>query len=203
MRNPIRLKNLSWRFAPYYVVGVMALLLARPTWGAFMLGLVPVAAGVAVRTWGTGHLVKNDRFTVTGPYAYVRHPLYLGTILIAIGFATMLGGVATLLVLMFILPWFGLRYFPRKERAEGERLHARYGDAFARYRDQVPALWPRLRPFALAPAAAGVGAAGEAPSGGEERVRWSAACYDANNEQGTLLAIVLGVACIALRITWG
>jgi protein-S-isoprenylcysteine O-methyltransferase Ste14 len=190
MRNPIRLKNLSRRFAPYYVLGLAALFLSQPSWRAFAVGLVPIVLGVGFRTWGTGHLIKNDRFTVTGPYAHVRHPLYLGTILVAAGFAIMLGGFATLIVLVCVVPWFGLIYFPRKERVESERLVERYGEAFERYREAVPALLPSLRRFALEPATG-------APS-----VRWSAACYDANNEQGTLLAICAGVACIVVRIAW-
>ena len=191
MRNPIRLKNLSWRLAPYYALGLTALAFARPDWALFAVGLAPVVAGAALRTWGTGHLVKNERFTVTGPYAYLRHPLYAGTILVAVGFAIMLGGVASLLALAIVLPWFALHYLPRKERVESRRLEDRYGEAYLRYREAVPALWPSPRPFratAVAPASAAV--------------RWSAACYDANNEQGTLLAVVLGVCCVALRIAW-
>ena len=103
MRNPIRLKNLSLRLSPYYALGLGALLLAQPGWREFVLGLGPVVAGTAIRTWGTGHLVKNERFTVTGPYAYLRHPLYAGTILVAVGFAVMLGGLASVLVLAILL----------------------------------------------------------------------------------------------------
>ena len=42
-------------------------------------------AGLALRAWAAGHLAKNQRFAVSGPYAYVRNPLYLGTLLVATG----------------------------------------------------------------------------------------------------------------------
>jgi protein-S-isoprenylcysteine O-methyltransferase Ste14 len=194
MRNPIRLKNLSLRFAPFYVAGCLLLAVSNVSWRAIGLGAIPIALGVAVRTWGCGHLIKNDRFTVTGPYAYLRHPLYLGTILVAIGFGIMLGGWSTLATFAFVLPWFALHYFPRKERIESQRLESKYGQVYRSYRDEVPALLPRLR--AWKPATADAGRVGT-------DVRWSLVCYDANNELGTLLAVVVGVAGVATRAAVG
>jgi len=189
MRNPIRPKNLSRRFAPWYAVGLGLLLMSTPTLDTWAVGLLPVALGLGVRAWGAGHLVKNERFTVTGPYAYVRHPLYLGTLLIAVGFGWMLGGWPTWLTWALVLPWFFLVYFPRKEQLEGERLLARYGEVYAHYRAAVPALWPNLRPWCPTPHDA-------------EKLdtthRWSLACYDRNNEHGTGLAVVLAVVGLAL-----
>jgi protein-S-isoprenylcysteine O-methyltransferase Ste14 len=194
VRNPIRLKNLNLRFAPYFLAGMGLLLVSDVSTTALTLGAVPIAAGVVLRGWGTGHLVKNDCFTVSGPYAYVRHPLYLGTILVALGFALMLGGWATLAVLAFVLPWFAFCYFPRKERVEGARLEARYGAAFRRYRAEVPALVPRTRAWRAAPAE---GAAARPD------LRWSLRRYDRNNELGTLLAVLAGVGALSLRVAIG
>ena len=81
-----------------------------------------------------------------------------------------------------LLPWFFLVYFPRKERIESQRLSALYGDDYDRYRAAVPALWPALRRYEGSP---------------RERVAWSLARYDDNNELGTLLACVLGWAALA------
>ena len=50
------------------------------------IGPAGVAAGLLLRAWATGHLEKNIRLAESGPYAYVRNPLYLGTLLVAAGF---------------------------------------------------------------------------------------------------------------------
>jgi protein-S-isoprenylcysteine O-methyltransferase Ste14 len=186
MRNPIRLKNLRSRFIPFYLAGAVLLWLVRPEPLAYAAGLVAVLSGAALRSWGAGHLVKTDELTVTGPYARVRHPLYLGTLLVAVGFALMVGSWASLVALAIFLPWFFLSYFPRKEEAEARRLETRYGEAFTAYRAEVPALFPRLHPWVPA------GRAG-APA------RWSLDHYSTNNELGTLLALVLCVTLFGLR----
>lgn len=194
MRNPIRFKNLSLRLAPIYGAGLLLLILSDIRWAALWAGAVPIAAGLLLRSWGAGHLVKNERFCVTGPYAHLRHPLYLGTLLVAVGFAFVLGGWVSLVALALVLPWFFLSYFPRKERVESERLESLYGQEFVRYRDAVPALCPRLHAWR---SAAGSPDPGEAPA------RWSAECWDVNNEQGTLLAVIAGFGVLVLRAAIG
>jgi len=144
MRNPIRLKNLSTRFLPLYFVGAAMLLFWPPQPEGLFFALPLITAGAALRGWGAGHLVKNAELTTSGPYAYLRHPLYLGTIMTATGFAIWVGGWPTLAVLALVWPWFAFHYFPRKERVESDRLEAAYGERFRRYRNEVPALWPRL-----------------------------------------------------------
>lgn len=186
MRNPIRLKNLSARYLPLHLVGVGVLLLHAPDRRALLAGLPLIVAGLVVRGWGAGHLVKNDLLTTTGPYAHLRHPLYLGTLLIGTGFAIAVGGLFSVAVLAVLWPWFALRYFPRKERVEGERLEARYGPRFARYRAAVPALWPARRPWQDDVAADGRG-------------DWALERYSDNNELGTFLAVVLGWLAFWLR----
>jgi protein-S-isoprenylcysteine O-methyltransferase Ste14 len=186
MRNPIRRKNLNVRFLPFYVLGIAILIFPPPRTAGFVVALPLIALGGGLRAWGAGHLVKNDRLTTTGPYAYLRHPLYLGTILIATGFGVWAGGWLSLGVLGLLWPWFAFRYFPRKERSESRRLEAAYGEQFVRYRKEVPALWPRLRPWQGEPV---IG-----PQG-----RWAFARYDDNNELGTLIALLVGVLIFWLR----
>lgn len=193
MRNPIRLKNLNSRFVPFYLLGLALLAFFPPRPERFGIGLPFVALGLALRGWGAGHLVKNDALTTTGPYAHLRHPLYAGTLLVATGFAVLFGGGVGVALAAAIGPWFALHYFPRKERAESARLEARYGDAFKRYREAVPALWPRWARWRPA--------SGDGQEAGL-RGRWALSRYSDNNELGTLLAVVAGVALIWLRATW-
>lgn len=194
MRNPIRLKNLNARFAPLYVVGLGIVIFLPPRPEAFAMGLPPILLGVALRSWGAGHLVKNHALTMTGPYAHLRHPLYLGTLLVAMGFALLLGGWSSLVALVVILPWFVLAYFPRKDRIESSRLEALYGTAYAAYHEAVPALWPRLQPW-RPPA--------ESPVSPDGTGDWALSRYSDNNELGALLAIIAGVILLWLRVRFG
>jgi len=196
MRNPVRLKNLNLRFAPYYAAGALLLYYSDIEWRWLAAGAVPVVLGLALRSWGAGHLVKNDRLTATGPYAHLRHPLYLGTLLVGSGVALAFGGWTTLAVLAAVLPWFFLHYFPRKERIEAARLEALYGAPYSEYRRAVPALWPRFRSWRPEPGSAAAASMDSFGSG-----RWSAACWDDNNEHGTLLFVLLGFGLLVLRAT--
>ncbi len=188
MRNPIRLKNLNARFMPFYLIGAAVLFFRPPQPEGVALALPLIAAGAGLRGWGAGHLVKNAQLTTSGPYAHLRHPLYLGTILTATGFAIWLGGWLTLAVLAFVWPWFAFRYFPRKDRAEGERLESAYGERFRRYRSEVPALWPRRHGW-------------RAGSAFDSRTSWTLDRYSENNELGTLLALTFGAVLFWWRGT--
>jgi len=196
MRNPIRLKNLRPRLLPYVLLGLAIVWLRPPTQAGLALGLPLVAAGAALRGWAAGHLVKSDALTTTGPYAHLRHPLYLGTLLVATGFAVVLGGLRSVALLAVIWPWFAFHYFPRKDRTECARLASLHGEAFERYRAAVPALLPRLRAWGGEGVGAGVSSAGEA-------TRWRLSRYSENNELGTALAIVAAVAFFGWRAGWG
>ncbi len=196
MRNPIRLKNLRPRYLPYIVVGVAIVALREPPLVGFALGVPPIVVGAALRSWGAGHLIKNDALTTTGPYAHLRHPLYLGTLLVATGFALLLGGLWSLALLAAVWPWFALSYFPRKDRVECARLAALHGEAFERYRAAVPPLWPRYAAWTATDAPEP--APGEVP-----RATWQLARYSDNNELGTLIAIVTALLLFGLRALWG
>jgi protein-S-isoprenylcysteine O-methyltransferase Ste14 len=186
VRHPFRRKNLSLRLLPAYVLALAALALAQPTLLSFALGLPLVALGAGLRAWGAGHLVKNDLLSVAGPYAHLRHPLYAGTLCLALGFGVIAGGWALALVLGGFLPAFFFYYFPYKERVESERLELRYGSAYAEYRRAVPALLPSLSRYS--------------PAGGAAlREPWSVERLRDNDEQGTLLGIGVGLLLLALR----
>jgi len=186
VRHPFRRKNLSLRLLPAYALSLAALALAQPTLPSFALGLPFVALGAGLRTWGAGHLVKNDLLSLGGPYAHLRHPLYAGTLCLALGFGVIAGGWALALVLGGFLPAFFLYYFPYKERVESARLEQRYGRVYAEYRRAVPALLPSLARFTP-------------PGGAAVRERWSAARLRENDEHGTLLGVGVGLLLLALR----
>jgi protein-S-isoprenylcysteine O-methyltransferase Ste14 len=187
VRHPFRRKNFSLRLIPVYALAIAAFLLARPTPTSFLLGLPLVAVGAALRVWGAGYLVKNDELSVAGPYAHLRHPLYAGTLCLALGFGVIAGGWAPAVMFGCFLPVFFLYYFPYKERIESARLERRYGSAYTEYRRAVPALLPSLVPFTPAQDAARV------------HERWSFERLRENNEDGTMLGIGVTLLLLGLR----
>jgi protein-S-isoprenylcysteine O-methyltransferase Ste14 len=68
-----------------FVVAAAALLLARPTWKTWSAGLAIACAGEALRIWAAGHLDKSREVTRSGPYRWTRHPLYVGSSIMALG----------------------------------------------------------------------------------------------------------------------
>jgi hypothetical protein len=188
VRHPFRRKNLSPKLVPLYALGALCLWLAEPTPGRLLGGGIAVAFGAGLRAWGAGHLVKTDRLVVSGPYAYMRHPLYAGTLLVAAGLGAAAGPRGLALVALVFAPFFFVYYLPSKDRCEGARLERRHEEAYAAWRRAVPALLPRLAAWRPEPAL---------PA--EPRPRWSAARFRANDEDGALLAIAAAWGLLALR----
>jgi protein-S-isoprenylcysteine O-methyltransferase Ste14 len=129
--------TLSWIFAAAFVV------LSRPTPLSVAFGLVPVAAGVLLRTWASGHIRKLKRLAVSGPYAHTRNPLYGGSFLIAVGALIMARSLP--LAVLFALLAVPL-YMTVMAREEGA-LQEAFGEDFRRYRTEVPLFFPRLTPW--------------------------------------------------------
>ncbi len=97
--------------------------------------------GVLLRAYASGYVNKNAELTVTGPYAYTRNPLYLGSMMIAFGFAIAARSwiVGALLALLFLLIYVPVI------RSEEEFLRGTFSN-FDAYRRRVPPLLPRLTP---------------------------------------------------------
>jgi protein-S-isoprenylcysteine O-methyltransferase Ste14 len=124
----------------------MVLLLARPNVFSIIFGTIIVAAGEGIRVWASGHLIRNDEVTTSGPYAYIRDPLYLGRLLLLIGFCVM-GWKYDLILLLVGLGVFFIYYMPRKYGKEMSRLENIFGEDYRDYASYTPSLIPRLRPY--------------------------------------------------------
>ena len=192
VKHPFRRKNLSPRLLPLYAAAGAVYWFAKPTAAGLALGASLAALGLGLRIWGAGHLVKNDRLTISGPYAYIRHPLYAGSLLLAVGYAAIAGGSGLVAALAFIAPVFFVYYLPYKERIESARLERRYGDVYARYRRAVPLLLPFRGAWRSPERLAG-----------ECARRWSRSCFRDNDEAGTVLGIAVAVVALALRPVFG
>ena len=74
-----------WRVRLGAVTAVAALLLARPTWMSWGIGLAIALVGEGIRIWAAGHLEKSREVTRSGPYRWMAHPLYVGSSVLALG----------------------------------------------------------------------------------------------------------------------
>lgn len=181
MATPIaaRFKRVTFKTVPIYLSLILLLILARPTLSWFAPGLLFVLIGEALRIWAAGHLKKTKEVTTTGPYAYVKNPLYLGTLLILVGFCLMARNVYLLAIGLAI---FFVYYAPFKKKREGQRLHEHFGQAWADYDRAVPDYLPSLRPYA-----------------GRGTGPWEWKWFYENSEEGTALAVALGILAVGLR----
>src|ERR1700733_15044794 len=91
-----------------FIFAGVFLWLARPTWTTMLLSLLLVVPGVWLRAYAAGYVRKNAELTRTGPYAHTRNPLYLGSMMIAFGFAAAAGSwviLVTLAALFAVIYW--------------------------------------------------------------------------------------------------
>lgn len=129
-----------------FVVAAVVLVFAAPSWWAIAFSLPLVAAGVWLRGYAAGYVKKNAELTVTGPYAFTRNPLYLGSISIAFGFAVAAGGftAARWWLVVLLVGMFLMIYVPTI-LSEETFLRGAFPE-FAAYAARVPRLLPRLTP---------------------------------------------------------
>jgi len=124
-----------------FLFAAMFLWLAHPTLRSLLLGIGIAIIGLLIRAFASGHVQKNEQLATGGPYAYTRNPLYLGSLIMAGGFALasrswIVVAIAVLMLLAIYIPVI---------RSEEEFLRARFPE-FEDYCRNVPRLFPRLKP---------------------------------------------------------
>src|SRR6185369_16869261 len=124
-----------------FLLAIAYIWLAHPTWLSISIGAVVAFSGVAIRAAASGHVKKNQELTKTGPYAYTSNPLYLGSIVIAAGFAiaALNPWIVVILVVMFLAIYIPVI------RSEEEFLRSTFPD-FDDYCARVPRIVPRFSP---------------------------------------------------------
>ena len=122
-----------------FAFAVLYFWLARPTWRFLGVGAVLIVPGLLIRALASGHVRKNEALAMSGPYAYTRNPLYLGSLLIGLGFAVASRSwwVGIVLVAMF----FAI-YVP-VIRGEEKFLREKFPE-FDEYARRVPRMFPRI-----------------------------------------------------------
>ncbi|HEU5232487.1 MAG TPA: isoprenylcysteine carboxylmethyltransferase family protein [Terriglobales bacterium] len=121
-----------------FAFAVIYLWLAHPSILTIVVGCIVVTAGLAVRAVASGQLKKNEALAISGPYSYTRNPLYLGSILIAVGFAI---AARSAWIWLVLLVFFVAIYVP-VIRSEEAFLRSKFPD-FELYARRVPRILPR------------------------------------------------------------
>ena len=117
---------------------------ARPSAASLAWSLLLVVPGLLLRAYASGYVKKDTELAVTGPYAYTRNPLYLGSIVMAFGFAAASRSlwITLLLALLFILIYAPTIY------GEEQFLRSTF-PAYESYAQRVPRLLPRFTPAGI------------------------------------------------------
>lgn len=140
----------SYTPIPFLVLG---LIFGHPTIISLVIGLLVAGLGETFRFWGVGHASYETRVTesvgaprlvTSGPFGYVRNPLYIGNMLLYTGFGVM-SAVPWLVVIT--LAWFLFQYYMIVSREE-EFLATKFGQEYRQYRQSVPRFIPRFTPYA-------------------------------------------------------
>ena len=124
-----------------FVFAAVFLWLARPALLSLLVSLVLVVPGLLLRGYASGYVKKNAELTTTGPYAATRNPLYLGSMLIAFGFAL---AARSMWIALALVVLFAVIYIP-VIRSEEAYLRSVFPD-FDAYAARVPRLIPRVVP---------------------------------------------------------
>jgi protein-S-isoprenylcysteine O-methyltransferase Ste14 len=129
-----------YRVPAGWLVGLVVVVLARPTTWSLLLGLPFACAGEALRVWASGHIEKTKRPATGGPYAHSRNPLYVGSLLIALGVAA---ACASPWVVLAVAAYF-LAFYPTVMREEAAFLEQKFAGDYATWAAAVPLFWPRV-----------------------------------------------------------
>ncbi len=158
--------------------------IARPSEHSLFASLLLVLPGIALRGYASGYVKKNAELTVTGPYAFTRNPLYLGSMLIAFGFA---GAARKPWLVVALAALLAMIYWPTLLGEEA--YHRTRFPEFDAYANQVPRLLPRL--YIREPIGAPV-----------SRGQFSWKLYLAHREYNSLLGSILLFLALIARMGW-
>jgi len=162
---------------------IVAIILRKPA--SNLWGVPFIALGESLRTWSAGHLVKDETLTVGGPYAYVRNPLYLGSLLNTVGFLVVLGDWA--LAAVFVVVALGI-YIPTVKQEE-DYLRRMHGEAFEAYRKAVPGIVPRVRAAQF-----------EVEGIGESRFAWGRVFSNVEHKTWVAFVVLFGLLWVKGRV---
>lgn len=162
-----------------FAVAVLYLWLANPIPVSLLIGALFIIPGLLIRALASGHVQKNERLATTGPYAYTRNPLYLGSFVIALGFAFAarswwIVAIFSAMLVAIYLPVIRLE----------EVFLAQHFPEFAEYARRVPPLVPTLTPSV------------------RQRWEFSWDLYRKHREYNATMGAVAIMAALVIKLAW-
>ncbi|MGH9740281.1 MAG: methyltransferase family protein [Candidatus Acidiferrales bacterium] len=175
---------MRWRVRAGYPVAVLFWIFAQPSYASIELGGIIAAFGLLIRGWAAGHLQKDRELAISGPYAVTRNPLYLGSALLAAGFAIAGGSWADGAL---VIAYFAVFYYAVMRNEESD-LRQRFGTAFEDYAVRVPLFFPRHSSRSGA----------SQTSIAANTFSW--ALYQRNREYNALIGTLVGIGLLWVRM---
>lgn len=172
-------RAITWYRVPLMAVALFGLVLLIRDRSAFWWGAPVAMAGEMMQVWAASQLHKDTRFTVSGPYAHVRNPMYIGRFFLGLGFFIMTWN--PYLIAAYVVLFAG--YAHGRVRREEKRLEVIFQPDYQHYCTQVRRWLPRLKPYSRSE---------------PRRASWRQVC--ANHEQLNLLGLVVVLIAVYLRI---
>lgn len=150
------IRNFFFKYRSYtpIPIGVMILFFSRPNNSYVFLGLAFLIAGESIRLWAVSYAggitrtrkVGAPKLCSSGPYSYVRNPLYVGNMFMYLGFV-FIGGAANIFLMAATTLGFFLIQYSLIISLEEETLNGLFNANYTRYKENVPAIFPRLTPW--------------------------------------------------------
>lgn len=175
---------MRWRVRLGYPVAVIYWVLATPHPRTIAIGAVISFFGLLIRVLAAGHLRKSEELTTSGLYAQTRNPLYLGSSLLAGGFA--IAGDSVIAGAIVVI-YFAVFYYAVM-RNEEQELRARYGSVFESYAARVPLFFPSMFSEAAK------------PEGAPPVRQFSWAQYRRNREYRALIGTIFALGMLWARM---
>ena len=141
--HDIRYRRDRYRQFIGIVFVIFVSIMSKPNKTLFMIGSALVFMGIMIRLWASGHIKKNKALATDGPYAYVRHPLYVGNITMGTGFALASGLWWAIPLFVIIL----ITFYPQAIQREDDKLHRAFQEDWENWRQKTPALLPRIENY--------------------------------------------------------
>lgn len=178
-RRPVIVHALARLRVPLgFVFGAIVLALARPTGRSLAIGFGVAAVGEAIRIWAAGHLNKAREVTTSGPYRWVRHPLYVGSSVMGAGLAIASGSVTVAVLIAVYL----VATLTAAIKSEDAFLRRTFGEQYDLYREGQMAK--------------------RAESAGRSPRRFSVAQAMANREYRAVAGFLVAVLLLILKATY-
>jgi len=172
----------EWRVRVCSIALILVIILSRPTLASLLAGVGICLIGLFIRIWAAGHLRKEKKLTISGPYQYTRNPLYLGNFILGIG--VVVGSYSWFVLGIFI--FYFLLFYPPVIRKESERMKELFAEKYEEYKKKVPLFLPSLKPYPC-----------------PEKIKFSWALYNKNKEYRALIGTaVFWIILVAKLLFW-